>query len=114
MILSDFCDERGHVHTPAKITGVRALFIGGVPPPELWAEMRAQILVSRRYMVVDETLVDLHDFTFHNPFVLLPGMAFEVSVDPEARDFVRFEFDGAVLSPAECLKYVELMGKEKT
>ncbi|GMV17978.1 MAG: hypothetical protein AMXMBFR56_62020 [Polyangiaceae bacterium] len=116
MILSDFCDEHGHVHTAVKLTGVS---VRPVPDfkavtVEQWAEKRAQILVGRRYMVVDEVLVHLYDFTFHNSFVILPGMLFEVLVDPEVRDVVSFEFEGVALSPTACLEYVELMGKEKT
>lgn len=99
MILSDFCDEHGHVHTAVKLTGVSVHFTGGGPSLEQWAEKRAQILVGRRYMVVDEVLVHLHDFTFHNSFVLFPGMLFEVLVDPEVRDVVSFEFEGVALSP---------------
>lgn len=113
MKLSDFCDEHGHVHTAARLTGVSVHFTGdGVPPPEQWAEMRARILISRRYTVVDETLPHLHDFRFQHSFVLIPGMGFEVSVDPEAKDLVRFEFEGVKLTPEECVNHFALTGEK--
>ncbi len=101
MKLSDFCDEHGHVHTAVRLTGVSAHPVPDFKAVtvEQWAEKRAQILVGRRYMVVDAELVHLLDFTFHNAFVLLPGMLFEVLVDPEVRDVVSFEFEGVALSP---------------
>lgn len=99
MKLSDFCDERGAVHTAVRLTrvSVRPVPDFKAVTVEQWAEKRAQILVGRRYMVLDAALVHLHDFTFS--FVLLPGMLFEVLVDPEVRDVVSFEFEGVALSP---------------
>lgn len=109
MKLSDFCDDEGVVRAPAKITGLSVHLVSGeqVLSLEQWAEKRAQILVSRRFLIVDDTLAQLSQFSFHNPFLLLPGMWFEVLVDAEVRDLVRFEFDGRLLSPTECLKLVE-------
>ena len=96
-----------------KLTGVNAHPVPDFKAVtvEQWAEKRARILVNRRFEVVDEVLVHLHDFTFQHPFVLLPGMLFEVLVDPGVRDLVRFEFEGVVLSPTECLNYYELTGR---
>lgn len=69
MILSDFCDEHGHVHTAVKLTGVSVHFTGGGPSLEQWAEKRAQILVGRRYMVV----LHRRGWVEHAPFTHTPG-----------------------------------------
>lgn len=107
MILSDFCDERGAVHTTVHLTGMSAHFASAShePTPAQWAERRAQILVSRRFLVVDDVLSRLFHFTFRPSFVLLPGMLFEVLVDEDVRDLVRFEFEGKKMDPTECLEH---------
>jgi hypothetical protein len=99
--LSDFTSADGAVTVPVVLRRVSTRFAPGAKPtPEQWSQCRARIDVNRKLRIVDETLADLFGYKFSAPIALLPGQLFEVTVDAEAAELVRFEFEGDLLSEA--------------
>lgn len=96
--LNDFVDARDRVFRVMVLRRVRVHFIPGKAPSlEQWSKCRAAIVLDRRLELVNMALVDLFDHKFSRPLGLIPGQLFEVRVDAEVADLVRFEFEGDVL-----------------
>ena len=103
MRLSEFCDNG--IYKPVLIEGLSAHFVKGeVPPtPEQWCNTRVQIVVSRKFMILDAPLSDLFQYKL-SPFVLIPGQVFEtLSSDPSVVFYL--DFEACELSPREVLDY---------